>query len=543
MDDLRPVLDLARPSTIRGLWRAGAFRLRGAVGAAASLPWLLGRGPSLGIISRINAAAAGPKPAIHDRQGTLTWRDVERRSNRVARALISRGVQPGDRVATLLRNGREIVEVLIGSQKLGVTVWPLNTWAGAEELAVLVEQADPRLLVYDVRQAERLEAVVPDDVALLAVGGLGTGEAEPYESALEAAPSTPPPPFARHRAPARIVIHTSGTTGKPKGAARGAGTNALRDFAGLLGVVPFHRDDVILCPAPLFHSFGLLTGTVAFLLGATLVLPDRFDPQETLELIERHSVTACSLVPVMLRRILSLPEETRRRYDLSSARIVLVSGSAMSQDLREAATELFGDVLHDLYGSTEAGWVAIATPEEIRERPGTVGHPVPGVEVAAFSPSGKRLPPGETGELYVRSAAMFEGYVTGEESKKREGFLSLGDLGHLDQEGSLHVEGREDEMVVVGGENVYPIEVEEAVTRLDGVDDVAGIGVEDPEYGEVLAAFYTGPADPDAIREGCERALASFKVPRRVERVEELPRTATGKVRKAVLTELLGKKE
>jgi acyl-CoA synthetase (AMP-forming)/AMP-acid ligase II len=181
-------------------------------------------------------------------------------------------------------------------------------------------------------------------------------------------------------------------------------------------VVPFHRDDVILCPAPLFHSFGLLTATVAFLLGATLVLPDRYDPEESLGLLERHQVTACALVPVMLRRMLSLPDDVRRRHDLSRVRIVLTSGSAMPPELREATMELFGDALYDLYGSTEAGWVAIATPDDVRERTGTVGRPVLGVEVAAFSRQGERLPAGQTGELHVRSPAVFEGYVTGEDA-------------------------------------------------------------------------------------------------------------------------------
>jgi fatty-acyl-CoA synthase len=179
--------------------------------------------------------------------------------------------------------------------------------------------------------------------------------------------------------------------------------------------------------------------------------------------------------------------------------------------------------------------VAIATPDDVRERTGTVGRPVLGVEVAAFSRQGERLPAGQTGELHVRSPAVFEGYVTGEDAPQREGFLALGDLGHLDEEGYLHVEGREDEMVVVGGENVYPIEVEEAIAALDGVDDVAVVGEEDPEYGEVLTAFYTGSAEPDAIRSACEESLATFKVPRRFERLDALPRTATGKIRKADL--------
>jgi fatty-acyl-CoA synthase len=533
VSDLGDLLDLARPTIARRLWRAGAIRVRSAVGLMGSLPWLIGRGPSLGIISRLNAIASGPKPAIHDRKGTVTWADLDRRSNRVARALSARGLRPGDSVATLLRNGREIVEVLIGTQKIGVTACPLNTWAKRGELRTLLEQADPDLLVYDGRLAEEVEAAAADDLQLLLVDGLGEhSQAEPYDSLLESQADSPPAPFVRQRGTPRIVIHTSGTTGTPKGAARGAGANGLRELSGLVEVVPFHRDDVILCPAPLFHSFGLLAATVSALLGATMVLPDRFDPQESLELIERHKVTACAFVPVMLRRIISLPKEVQGTFDVSSVRIVLVSGSSLSQDLRESVTALFGEVLYDLYGSTEAGWVAIATPQDVRDRPGTVGQPVTGAEVVAFDPDGRRLPPGRSGELHVRSSAIFEGYVSGEEAPQRGGFLALGDRGHLDEDGYLHVEGREDDMVVVGGENIYPAEIEGVIARLDGVTDVAVLGVEDPEYGEVLAAFYEGSADPDRIREACEEELASFKVPRRIQRVDDLPRTATGKVLK-----------
>jgi fatty-acyl-CoA synthase len=538
VSDLEPILELARPRTLRRFWRAGAFGVRSAAGLFGSLPWLIGRGPSLGIITRVNASAVGAKPAVHDLHGSVTWADLERRTNRVARLLAGRGLQAGDRVATLLRNGREAVEVIIGAQKLGIVACPINTWAKPDELRSILEQTDPKLLVYDVRHRDQIEPVRPEDLPLVVVGDLqGLEGAEPYDSTVDSQPATPPAPFTRDRGSAQIVIHTSGTTGKPKGASRAAGGRGMREFAALIEVVPLHRDDVILCPAPLFHAFGMLAFTMGTLLGATLVLPDRFDPQESLDLIQRHRATVCAMVPVMLRRIVSLPEEVLKGYDLSSLRTILVSGSALSQDLRERVGSVFGEVLYDLYGSTEAGWVAIATPEDIVERPGTVGRPVPGVEVAAFSPEGRRLPEGETGELHVRSGARFEGYLGDAEVMEREGFLALGDLGRVDEEGYLHVEGRGDEMVVVGGENVYPIEVEEAISKLDGVNDVAVLGVEDEEYGQVLAAFYEGSSDPDAIREACKEALASFKVPRRVEKVDSLPRTATGKVLKRDLLE------
>jgi fatty-acyl-CoA synthase len=300
--------------------------------------------------------------------------------------------------------------------------------------------------------------------------------------------------------------------------------------------VPYRADDVIVCPAPLFHSFGLLTLTIQMAIGATIVLPEKFDPRETLELIERHRATAASLVPVMIRRILSLSDAEKQR-DLSSLRVLLASGSAMSPEMRRNTMELFGDVLYDLYGSTEAGWVAIATPEDIEENGETLGKPVPGVEVAVYDENRKRLDQGEHGELFIKSDMVFEGYASGEESKEIDGFLSIGDMGYLDEQGRLFVEGREDDMVVIGGENVYPAEIEEVIDGIDGVEDVAVIGVGDDEYGEVLAAFVVGSVDPEMVKEIAERELASFKVPRKVEIVDELPRTSTGKVQKKELLE------
>jgi acyl-CoA synthetase (AMP-forming)/AMP-acid ligase II len=540
VDELGPILEIARPGTLRRLWRAGAIRARSAAGLAGSLPWLVGRGPSLGILSRLNAMALGATPAIVDRHGVITWADLDRRSNQVAHALVAAGLRGGDRVATLLRNGREQVEVILATQKLGMAACPLSTWARPGEVAPALERADPDLLVYDGRHADQL-----GDVGSLPRWAVGEPMgplpgSEPYESLLAIQPVSAPGPFTRRRGRPRIVIHTSGTTGRPKGAARDATGRGMREFAGFLQVVPLRREDRILIPAPLFHSFGLLTFTLGALLGTTVVLPDRFDPEETLDLTERYGVTAWALVPVMVRRILDLPQRPRERARLSSLRIALLSGSALSEDLRREAAERLGPTLYDLYGSTEAGWVAVASPQDMESHPGTVGRPVPGVEVAVLDPDGEPLSPGETGELHVRSDAMFEGYVTGDDDVRRNGFLSLGDLGFVDEEGYLHVTGRKDDMVVVGGENVFPAEVEEVIRRLDGVDDVAVFGVDDPEYGQALAAAVVGEADPERIRQACRGSVSSFKIPRRIERVKELPRTSTGKVLTRELAEKIG---
>jgi fatty-acyl-CoA synthase len=207
----------------------------------------------------------------------------------------------------------------------------------------------------------------------------------------------------------------------------------------------------------------------------------------------------------------------------------------MSPALRAAASKTFGDVLYDLYGSTEAGWVTIATPEDMRLHPTTVGKPVPGVEVAALDANGSPLPPEEHGELYVCSGVLFDGYTSGESRLSHGGFVSLGDVGHFDAEGFLYVEGRSDDMVVVGAENVYPIEVEEVIESIEGIVEAAVLGAPDEEFGQVLSAFVVGTVDAETVRARCAAELASYKVPRRIQVLDELPRTGTGKVLKREL--------
>ncbi len=325
------------------------------------------------------------------------------------------------------------------------------------------------------------------------------------------------------------MIHTSGTTGTPKAAARSARSSGPLAIAGLLATLPLRRGDTIVLPAPLFHSFGLLTFALGSALGASFVLPEKFDPAETLRLIAEHEADVAAFVPVMIRRILDLPPSERRPKP-KRLRAVLASGSAMSPELRAETRRFFGDVLYDLYGSTEGGWVAVATPADVAADPRTAGRPVRGVEVAVFDDDGNRLAPGEHGTVHVRSGAMFDGYQSGESTPGREGFLSMGDLGWIDDDGRLFVEGRADDMVVVGGENVDPAEVEQVISKVRGVDDVAVLGMPDRQYGHVLAAFVVGNAKPAAVEAKAKQDLASFKVPRLVKVVDELPRTSTGKV-------------
>ncbi|MEA2453048.1 MAG: hypothetical protein QOG04_1758 [Actinomycetota bacterium] len=540
-DGLKQIAEIAHPKTLKRLRDAGAMDPKAPLAIARAMPWLLGRGPSLGIVSKMHSVVLGDKPALHDRQGTLSWKELDQRANRAAHMLENLGLRGNDRVAMVLRNGREIVEVALGAQKLGIIACPLNTWAKPKELAATLKQSAPKVLVYDTKHAEQIEKVIQGDIELVAVGDQSQaldGSLD-YEELLGEASSNPPAPFARNTGAAKIVIHTSGTTGTPKGAARNASAAGLGTLANLIARVPYRRDDVIFCPAPMFHSFGLATFTFGAALGATLVLPEKFDPEASLEWIEKYKATAASFVPVMLRRIVSLDDSVKSRYDLSSLRIVMASGSVLSDDLRKAASKLFGDVIYDLYGSTEIGWVAIATPDDMKSKPKTVGQPVEGIDVAVFSKEGHRLGTNETGELFVKSSILFEGYTSGETKDEREGYMAIGDFGKLDDDGYLFVESRTDDMVVVGGENVYPIEVEQIIESVDGVNEVTVLGVQDEEYGEVLAAFVVGTADVDLIAKTCKAELASYKVPKRIEVLDELPRNATGKVVKRDLIQQL----
>ncbi|HVE75222.1 MAG TPA: AMP-binding protein, partial [Actinomycetota bacterium] len=492
----------------------------------ASAPWALGRGVSLGLLSQAHALTHPSSTAVIDKQGPLTWGEVDRRANSLARFLESNGVSEPGGVATLLRNGREALETFIAAQKLGSTFRPLNTWAKGDELAGLIKAANPSVIVFDARHFPP-ESLAKNALRIL----VGSGESGvPYEG-LVAGDTRPPIPFIGGKGEGRVVINTSGTTGAPKGAFRdpaAAGVNAL---AALLTIVPFEKKDTLLCPAPIFHSFGIGCVTIAVVMGATVVLPDVFDPTEFFESIEQHRVTAAAVTPLMLHRLLE-SSDSAVGLDLSSLRILVCSGSLLTDEVRAKTMDLFGPVLYDLYGSTEAGWISIATPSDIGTRPGTVGKPVPGVEVKILNDSGEQAEPGEVGEIHVQSNVEFAGYTTGQARRGPEGLMPLGDLGVFDADGFLFVKGRADDLVVIGGENVFPSEIERVISLLPGVREVAVVGVPDEEYGQVLAAFVEGDVTKGEVLEKCRQGLSSFKVPRHVEIVDSIPSTPSGKLLK-----------
>ncbi|GAB4584732.1 hypothetical protein Ntsu_25640 [Nocardia sp. IFM 10818] len=338
----------------------------------------------------------------------------------------------------------------------------------------------------------------------------------------------------------RLVILTSGTTGTPKGVPRRPGLSMIAGTAAsILHRTGLRTGSVIAVGIPMFHGFGLGVVLLGLALGGKLVMHRRFDAETALAAIAGHRVDMFAGVPVMMQRILALPNATRQRYDLSSLRVALSGAAPLSPALAREFTAVFGEVLYNGYGSSEVGIGALATPEDLRVAPGTVGRPVTGVEVRILDDTGRELPPWAVGRIFVGGDLGFSGYSGGGNKDRVDGRISSGDMGYLDAGGRLFLVGREDDMIVSGGENVYPQEVEYVLATHPAVADVAVIGVDDAEYGQRLAAFAVlAPEhhlDPGELRDFLHDKVARFQRPRDITLVAQIPRNATGKVDRKAL--------
>ena len=490
------------------------------------------------------AAAAIRHPddtAIIDDAGELTFGEVHSRTNALADAWSDAGLGEGDGVAILCRNHRGFVEAMVAASKLGANALFLNTAFSGPQLAAVCASEDPRAIVYDEEFAGLIEEAAEGRMRFVAwpePGAAAPAGIATLEQLIErGGPGELVPPGSK----GRIVILTSGTTGTPKGANRKE-PKTLDPAAALLSKIPLRARGRTLIAAPLFHSWGLAHFVLAIALSSTLVLRRRFDPEETLHAIDEHGVTALIVVPVMLQRILERGPKVVRKYDTGSLRVIAASGSALPGELATEVMDTFGDILYNLYGSTEVAWVTIANPADLRAAPGTAGRPPRGTVVRLFDADGQEVATGETGRIFVRNELVFDGYTDGAGKPVIDGLVSSGDVGHFDEEGRLFVDGRDDEMIVSGGENVFPREVEDAIAALDGIDEVAAIGVEDPDFGQRLRAFVVrsegSSVSEQEVKAHVREQLARYKVPRDVVFVDELPRNATGKVLKRELAEL-----
>lgn len=337
------------------------------------------------------------------------------------------------------------------------------------------------------------------------------------------------------------VVYTSGTTGRPKGAVRNFGAFGLVDLLKVLERLPLRRGERHLVVAPLYHSGAQVFTLLAAGLGATLVLQEKFDPPQTLEWLHTHAIDSTFFVPTMLQRLLELPDEAFERHPPQLR--ALVSGAAPFLDpLRRRAIDRFGPgAVFDFYGATELGWVTLVDGHEMLAKPGSLGTPITGQEISICGPDGRRLPPGEIGQVFTRSTQRMDGYLDDETATseiRRGEWLTVDDLGHLDEDGSLFLTGRARDMVISGGINIYPVELEQALLDHEAIDEVAVIGVADPTWGERLVACVVGRPQPDENMEAwAKQRLAKYKVPRQWVWMDALPRNPTGKVLKRRLVE------
>ncbi|XVQ12834.1 AMP-binding protein [Spirillospora sp. CA-255316] len=552
LDRMRTLAGLGARAA-KAVWDVGALRpVRPDRAARLPLPYLR-YGPVPATVGAMAALRFPHRAAIIDERGTLTYAELDRRSEGLAAALHARLNGPGERVGVLCRNHRGFVEAVLAASRLGNDVVLLNTDFSAPQLGEVAEREGIGLLVHDAEfddvvdesgyGGRRIHAW-HDGTGARETGARGTGargtgargtgaRGTGARETIDGLAGTEPVRLRPDR-PSRVIVMTSGTTGTPKGARHDLSLGSLLPVAlSHMVRVPMRSGAPIVVAPPLFHVLGFAYMSVAVGLGMPLVLFRRFDPKQILDAIEEHRAEALVAVPIMLQRILDVPDGPRP----ASLRVVVCGGSALHPHLSEAFQDAFGDVIRNVYGSTETGWATIATPRDAREAPGTVGRPSFRMRVRILDEDGNELPAGEVGEIHTGGGLRFAGYTGGGGKRVRDGLVGSGDLGHFDAEGRLFVDGRADDMIVSGGENVFPAEVEDLLGGHPEVAEVSVSGVADEQWGQRLSAHVVrapgASVTEDDLKSLVRRRLARYKVPREVHFVDELPRTSTGKVKRS----------
>jgi len=467
------------------------------------------------------AAARWPdRTAVIDDDGALSYGQLRSRTESLAAALIYRhGVGPGVPVGILCRNGRGFMQALFAAASVGADVVLLNTDFRTDALATALGAHRIQTVICDDEFADRVHAA-DEAVAVVDPAAFDIDECQPR-------PKGGPP--------GRIVLLTSGTTGTPKGVPR---TPRITPVVGV-GVVFLDRIGLragsrMVVPVPMFHAFGFGMVVLTAILGGTLLTRRRFDAEATLAQASSHRAHALAAVPVMLARILDLPDEVRARNPVPSLRVVLSTGARLDPSLAQRFMDAYGEILYNAYGSSEVGIGSLATPADLREAPETVGRLVAGCPVEIFDENDSPVGPHVTGRVFVGGGLTFDSYTGGGGKTVVARMTGTGDMGYFDEAGRLFFVGREDDMIVSGGENVYPRAVENALADHPGVADNAVIGVPDKDFGQRLAAFVVPRPDADIdeaeLREYLKDKVSRFEQPRDITIVAEIPRNPTGKV-------------
>ncbi|MGI8665227.1 MAG: AMP-binding protein [Jatrophihabitans sp.] len=513
------------------LLRAGAFGVEPPLRLARVLQAFQRYGPA-GAALAVACQRHGGRPAILDERGELSFAELDERSTRLANALRARSFRDGDGIGILCRNHRGIFDALFAAAKLGARTVLLNTDFAGPQLADVCDRERIALLIHDEEFTGTVGEYRPALGCLL--GWTDRAAAESVDALIAEGDDAPPPRPARTQ---QIVLLTSGTTGTPKGAAREFGTS-LAIPGGYLSRIALRSQRPVYVAVPVFHAWGLLSSVIALALSDTLVLRRRAEPGEVLQALREHRCDALITVPVLLSRLIT-ELETTGAAPPPRLRIVAVSGSALSPDLAVRTRAVLGEVLYNLYGSTEVAYASIATPADLAAAPGSVGRPPRGTTVRLLDEHGVEVASGAAGRIFVGNSIQFGGYTGGGSKEQVAGLMSTGDLGHLDAAGRLFVDGRDDDMIVSGGENVFPGEVEDLLGGHAGILEAAVVGVSDPDFGQRLRAFVVRrPAaelDADEVQRYVKAHLARYKAPRDIVFLDELPRNPAGKVMKRQL--------
>jgi acyl-CoA synthetase (AMP-forming)/AMP-acid ligase II len=522
------------------------------------------------------AAATVREPnrtAVIDERRRLSYAELDRRARRIAAALAGFGVGPDGSVAVLQRNSAYMVETLVAVSRLGADAVLLNVALSADQIAEVLERERPRVLVADAELLADLAGIAepnadpsadpssgrlpPDLIVVIADPATASRDlAQPDGPLAQDHGSQGRPLVQDHvsldelaepaaagtrgkaelkapRTRGRFVVLTSGTTGPPKGARRGA-PKGLGPAVSMLSRIGFRAHEVMLISPPLFHTWGLGMLQLVSALSGTVVLLRRPDPEAILATLAEQHCSSLIVVPVTAQRLLELPEPLRARADLSALGVVACSGAALSADLSTRFQDAFGDLLYNVYGATEVSWATIADPQDLRHSPGSAGRPPHGTTIALLDEVGRPVPVGQVGGIHVGNDLLFDGYTDGADRNRAAGLMATGDRGRIDEHGLLAVLGREDDLVISGGENVYPSVLEELLVALPQVREAVVVGVPDPELGQRLAAYLVladgGALTAADVRTLARARLARFCVPRDVVFLPELPRNATGKV-------------
>ena len=518
------------------LVRAGIVAPQPPGRVAAILRALRERGQLGGAITAA-AIRFGDRVGLIDELGPLTFAELEARSDAVACGLAARGVGAQDCVGILCRNHRGFFDATFAAGKLGARVLYLNTDFAGPQLHDVCRREGVTVLIADEEYDELMTGIEAPRGRIVAWSD-GPGGADSLEGLIARHRGQTPPPAAGESA---VVLLTSGTTGTPKGAPRHTGAS-LHPIGALLSKVPYRSREATFVAAPMFHGLGLTQTILAVVLGSTVITHRRFAPERVLDAITRHRPTGLVLVPVMLHRIVSELEHAPERWHTDSLRIVFLSGAQLEAELVRRAHATIGPKLYNFYGSTEVAWATFATPEDLSAAPGCAGRPPFGTRLALYDADGRAvLGPDRVGRIFVGNGFQFEGYTGGGHKDMIDGLMSTGDVGHIDAAGRLWIDGRDDDMIVSGGENVFPGEVEELLITHDAIEEAAVIGVRDAQFGQRLAAYVVRSpgatlADQD-VKAFVAANLARYKVPRDVTFLTALPRNPTGKVLKRALRE------